>query len=142
MTEEIGIVKGLDGKLAIVKVPKKSACEGCTMGTCKPDEQSMEIEAFNQVGAQIGQKVRVLIKPYAYMKGSMLIYGIPALALVFGAVVGKEIFSSYFPGTDPDILSAVFGFSALAASFLIVKIWISFAGRKIESKPVVEEILS
>jgi sigma-E factor negative regulatory protein RseC len=141
MIEEIGIVSSVIGKLAIVKVPKKSACEGCTLGTCKPEDQSMEIEAFNEAGARIGQRVRVAIKSHTYMKGSMLVYGIPALALVIGAVLGKEVLSSFFPDADSDMLSAIFGFSALIFSFIIVRLWINMASKRIETKPVIEEIL-
>ncbi len=139
--EEIGVVTKTEGVMAIVCVPRKSACEGCTAGICKPEEQSMEIEAFNEVGASIGQRVRVAIKAYAYMKGAALVYGIPALALVVGAVLGKEVFSGLFPDRDPDILSAVFGFGAFVVSFIGVKIWANIAGKKVESKPVIEEIL-
>jgi sigma-E factor negative regulatory protein RseC len=142
MTEEIGIVKSVDGKVAKVDVPKKNACDGCTLGTCKEDEQSMEIEAFNQAGAEAGQKVKVIIRSYTYMKGTMLIYGVPALALVIGAVLGKELFSVFFAGIDPDILSAISGFSLFVISFIIIRIWTNIVGKRVESKPVIEEILS
>lgn len=142
MTEEVGIVKSLEGVIAKVNVPRKSACEGCTLGTCKPDDQSMEIEAFNQAGAEVGQKVRVTIQSYAYIKGSMLVYGIPALSLVVGAVLGKEVFSRFFGDVDPDVLSALLGFGALILSFAIIKIWIQKASKRVETKPIIEEILS
>jgi sigma-E factor negative regulatory protein RseC len=140
--EEIGTVKKIEGIMAIVDVPKKSACEGCTAGTCRQEDKSMEIEALNRAGAKVGQKVLVSIKAYTYLKGSALVYGLPALALVLGAVLGKEGMSSIFTGTDPDILSAIFGFGAFGLSLVVVKIWSKSATKKVESKPVVEEILS
>ncbi len=139
--EEIGVVKSVQGALAKVSVPRKSVCEGCTAGTCKPEEQSMEIEAVNRARAKVGQKVRVVIKTYTYLKGSILVYGIPAIALIAGAVLGKEIFSQQFKETDPDIISAIFGFSAFLLAFLGIKIWSIKAGKKTESNPVIEEIL-
>jgi sigma-E factor negative regulatory protein RseC len=141
MTEEIGVVNSLNGSYAVVKVPKKSSCDGCTLGTCKPDDQSMEIEALNKADAQVGQRVKVVISSFTYMKGSLLIYGFPAAALIIGAVLGKEVFSGYFPGTDSDILSALFGFSALVISFFLARIWLNRTSRKVESKPVIQEIL-
>jgi sigma-E factor negative regulatory protein RseC len=140
--EEIGIVKSVEGMTAVVSVPKKSACEGCTLGTCTSEEKSMEIEAWNEAGAEAGQRVRVAIKSYAYMKGAMIVYGLPAVGLVAGAVVGKELMSTVFPASDPDVLSAIFGFAACILSFVIVKIWAHKAGKKTESRPVVEEILN
>lgn len=127
--------------MAIVSIPRKSACEGCTAGTCRQEEQSMEIEAVNQAGAAEGQRVRVAIKSSAYMKGSMVVYGLPAIGLVVGAVLGKEVVSGFFKGVDPDILSAAAGFAVFGITLLIVKLWSNSTGNKVESKPVIEEIL-
>lgn len=142
MIEEIGIVKSVEGMTAVVAVAKKSACEGCTLGACKSEDRSMEIEAWNEAGAKAGQRVKVAINSYPYMKGAMVVYGLPAVGLVAGAVVGKELMSRVFPSADPDVLSALFGFGACILSFLIVKIWARKAGSKAESRPVVEEILN
>ena len=101
----------------------------------------MEIDAVNKAGAKAGQKVRVVIKSYTYLKGSILVYGIPAIALITGAVLGKEIFSRQFKDTDPDILSAIFGFGLFLIAFLGIKIWSLTAEKKTETKPVIEEIL-
>jgi len=141
MLEEIGTVMSTEGMHARVSVPKKSSCEGCTAGTCTMGEQSMEIEALNKAGAIVGQRVKVMVHTYAYMKGSMIVYGIPALFLVIGAVFGKEIAPRFFPSRDPDILSALFGFGFLLVSFIFIKIWSQKQAAKTESTPVIEEIL-
>lgn len=142
MIEEIGVVTSIDGIKAHVSVPKKSTCQGCAAGACIAGEQSMELIAFNKAGAEVGQKVRVLLHSYTYMKGTMIIYGIPALALVLGAVFGKEVMAKFFMGTDPDIFSAIFGFGFFGLSFVGVKIWANRKTTKTESGPVVEEIIS
>jgi sigma-E factor negative regulatory protein RseC len=139
--EEIGVIKSIEGMIAKVSVPRKSACEGCTLGTCNPGEQSMEIEALNAVDARVGQKVRVAMKTYSYLKGSIVVYGVPAIVLVTGAVLGKEVLSHYFNEFDPDIISAIFGFGAFIISFIYIKFWSNRVGKKLELKPVIEEIL-
>jgi sigma-E factor negative regulatory protein RseC len=140
--EEIGVIKSIEDVIAKVSVPRKNACEGCTLGTCNPGEQFMEIEALNAVEACVGQKVRVVMKPYSYLKGSIVVYGVPALALVIGAVIGKEVLSHYFNKFDPDIISAISGFSAFIISFICIKFWSNRVGKKLELKPVIEEILN
>jgi len=140
--EEIGVVRSAEGMVASVAVPKKSGCEGCSMKACKPDDQFMLIEALNPLQARIGQKVRVGIKSFTYLKGSVIIYGIPALSLIAGAVIGKEIFSPYFKTYDPDIVSALFGFGAFGLAFIGIKLWSSKVSTKADLKPVIEEILS
>jgi positive regulator of sigma E activity len=72
----------------------------------------------------------------------VIIYGIPALSLIAGAVIGKEIFSPYFKGHDPDIVSALFGFGALVLALLGIRLWSSKVSGKAELKPVIEEVLS
>ena len=134
-------MRSVAGVMAVVDVPVKSACEGCTAGICKPQDKCMQIEAFNQAGAAVGQRVRVAVSASSYMKNSMIVYGLPAIGLVLGAIFGKEVLSRFLPGTDPDILSATAGFTTLLISFIIVKVWTDRKAGKIESRPVIEEIL-
>jgi positive regulator of sigma E activity len=56
-------------------------------------------------------------------------------------VFGKEVMAGFFMGTDPDVLSAVFGFGFLGLSFVAVKIWANRKTSEAESSPVIEEIL-
>jgi sigma-E factor negative regulatory protein RseC len=139
--EEVGVIKSIEGLVAKVSVLRKSACEGCTAGICKPEEQTMEIEALNPVEARVGQKVKIIMKPYTFLRGSIIVYGVPALSLLIGAILGKEVFSHYLKEFDPDIVSAIFGFGAFAISFLSIKLWSNKAGKRVELKPVIEEIL-
>jgi sigma-E factor negative regulatory protein RseC len=139
--EEVGIIKNIDGMTATVLIPRKNACAGCSFTACKAAEEGMIMEALNPVNARVGQKVKIVMKPYTYLKGSAVVYGIPAIALVAGIVLGKEVLSHYFVRTDPDILSAVAGFIAFALSFLFIKIWSEKAAKKQDMKPVIKEVL-
>ncbi len=139
--EEVGIVKNIEGAVAKIAIPKKNACEGCSLGICKEQEQSMEIEAINTIHARVGQKVRIVLRSYSYLQGSIIVYGIPAIGLIAGAVLGKELLSPYFPNLDPDAVSALFSFSVCILSFLAVKLWSRKAAREEQRKAVIEEIL-
>ena len=86
--------------------------------------------------------MKIAFKAFTYLKGTLLIYGIPALALVVGTVVGKEYLSVFFPSSDPDMLSALSGFGFMIASFLGVKLLISKFEKKKELVPVIEEVIS
>jgi sigma-E factor negative regulatory protein RseC len=142
IVEEIGVIRSVEGPVATVSVPKKSACEGCSLNVCKPEEQSLLIEALNPLSARVGQRVRIVMKSYTYLQGSLIVYGIPAFALIAGAIIGKEVFSAHIKNLDPDIVSAIFGSAAFAVSFFAVKLWGRKASRKPGTKPVIEEILS
>lgn len=139
--DEIGVVQSIDGINAKVVVERKSACDQCTEGKCLVTDGGAIIDALNTVHAKEGQRVRVVFKPYTYLKGSILIYGVPALSLIIGAVLGKEVLSDFIESVDPDLLSAIGGFGMLIIALIGVRILSRRMERKIEYKPVIEEII-
>lgn len=140
--EEVGIVKEVTGHKAVVVVQKQDVCSACPAGSlCKTVEGGAAIEAINEANAQVGDTVKIIFKTYTYLKGTVLIYGIPALMLIIGAVVGKELVSKAFPGMDPDIISAISGFGLFLGSFFCIRFLVKrFEGKK-EYMPVISEIL-
>lgn len=140
--EEIGNIKEIIGQKAIVTVQRQSGCDSCPGGSvCKLMGNEAEIEALNEAEAKVGDKVRIVFRPYTYLKGTIIIYGIPSIMLVIGAVVGKEYLSKVLPAMDPDIVSAIGGFGLFALSFLFMKIWMKMYEGKREYMPVISEIV-
>jgi sigma-E factor negative regulatory protein RseC len=139
--EEIGIVSKVEGVHATVTVTRKSVCEHCTAGTCRLTENGALIEAVNDAGAAVGQRVRVVLKEHVYVKGSLMLWGLPALAIIVGAVAGKAFLADFFPSADPDGVSAVAAGVCFAVSLLIIKLWSRGAEKKTQYQPIVEEIL-
>jgi sigma-E factor negative regulatory protein RseC len=142
MIDETGIVTSINDTYAKIKVQKRGACEGCAAsGVCEPSEDGMEIEALNPVGAKAGQKVMVSLKPQAYLKGALFIYGFPLASFIAGVILGKNLGEAYFKGIDSDTVSVAVGFAALIVSFLIARSWSKKVEQKAEYKPVIEKIL-
>jgi sigma-E factor negative regulatory protein RseC len=142
MMEESGTVTKVEGIMAKVAVQKKSSCDGCTAGgACQSTPEGALIEAFNPVHASVGQVVRISFKPYTYLKGTMLVYGFPVVALIAGAIIGKSIGELYFQDVNSDMVAAIMGFLLLGLSLLGIKIWSDKMESKTEYKPVIEEIL-
>lgn len=139
--EEVGVVKGVQGRMATVSIERKAVCDQCTSGTCSVSAEGAKLEAVNTIGAKVGDKVRVSLKAYSFIKGSIIVYVFPAMSLVAGAIVGKEYFADRFPSIDPEGVSALFGFGAFLLSFLVVRFWGMRTEKKTEYRPVIEEIL-
>ncbi|HCC69042.1 MAG TPA: hypothetical protein DEP99_04055 [Nitrospiraceae bacterium] len=140
--EETGVVISTQGFMAKVLVQKRGACESCpATGICKPSDECMEIEVLNPINARAGQTVKIVMKPQAYLKGTILVYGLPVIALIGGAILGKYIGEMYLKNVNSDIVAAIMGFAGLIITFLIIKIWSKKAETKEEYKPVIEEIL-
>ncbi len=142
MVEETGTVTKVEGNMAKVLVQKKSACDSCSVqGACTSTPQGMEIEALNAVHAKEGQRVKVLMAPQEYLKGSLIVYGLPLIVFIAGAIIGKNIGEEHFKEIDSDIVAAIAGFASLILSFIGVRIWSSRIETKAEYKPVIEEII-
>jgi|SRR5208283_380115 len=140
--EETGVVKEIIGEKARVTVIKQGSCDTCPAGSlCGASGDAAEIEAINKAGAHIGDTVRIFFEPYSYLKGTALIYGIPAVSLIIGAVIGKEYMSKFFPHLDPEIASAICGFSLFAITLIAVKIFTRRYEGKKHHMPVIEEII-
>lgn len=139
--EETGTVVRIEDGRAYVSVERKSGCEACPASSiCRPSDEGIIIEAINAIDAKMGDKVRILIKPYTYIKGSVIVYGVPALALILGAILGKELFPSFING-DPEILSAVGGLLFFMVSFAIVSLYTRMKSGKKEFTPVIVKII-
>lgn len=145
--DEIGVVSRIDGVTATVVVEKRRTCEGCKENqSCGIDSggdenQTIEISALNIAGAKVGQMVKVTAKSFTYVKGTLLVYGLPAAALLLGAVFGKYLLHSMFKASNPETLSAFSGFSAFLISFVILKIISRRLEKKTENTPIIEHII-
>ncbi|HDH05807.1 MAG TPA: hypothetical protein ENH01_08860 [Nitrospirae bacterium] len=140
--EEVGIVKSIDGVTAKVVVSRKSSCcESCVKDTCDIPEKGVETEAINSANAKVGQKVKVVMKSYTYYKSAMLVYVLPVIALIGGAMLGKIYLPGYFSRTDPDLLAAAGGFFLFFVSLILVKVISGRMNKKTEYKSIIESIM-
>lgn len=140
--EEIGVVKSIDGMTARVIVQRKnSCCESCEKPACDIPDTGIETEAINAAGAKVGQKVKIVMSAYSYLKGAMAIYVLPVFALIAGAIAGKVYLTPYFRTVDSDLVAAIGGFAALFASLIVIKIITARMSRKTEYKSVIKSIV-
>lgn len=126
MIEEVGTIVELKSKsTALVLCQKSSFCQNCaTSGACSvgDDNRSRTVEAFNMIGAGVGDRVRVAASTKSFLQSSFLLYIVPLIALVIGAVVGSTLGTMFHFGIDPNLLSAIFGVFFMAGSFLIIRV--------------------
>ncbi|MEW6600078.1 MAG: SoxR reducing system RseC family protein [Nitrospirota bacterium] len=142
MLEETGVVTRIDGNMARVLVQKKSACDGCSIeGACKSTPEGMEIEALNAAHAEVGQRVKILLTTGEYLKGTIIVYGIPLVVFIAGAIAGKSMGEKYFADMNSDIIAAVTGFISLILSLFAARLWSRRMESRTEYKPVIEEII-
>jgi sigma-E factor negative regulatory protein RseC len=83
----------------------------------------MEVAARNEVGAKVGDEVRVTVASKTFLKASFLVYMVPVTALILGALLGDTLGPSLYPGASSDLLPVVFGSLFFFLSFVLMRIW-------------------
>lgn len=126
MIEEVGTVVELKSKhTAVVMCQKSSLCENCaTNGSCSlgDDDKTRLIEVQNVQNASVGDKVRIATTTKSFLQSSFLLYIVPLIALVVGAIIGQAIGEYVETGLDSNLLSAVFGVFFMIGSFLTLRV--------------------
>ncbi len=143
MIEEEGIVVESSGDIAKVAILKKSACESCAAaGVCHPGQGDQDfLEASNPLGAKKGQKVKVVVAPQLYLKASLILYGIPMVALVGGAITAKNLAVRYGAEANSDLWAFIAGMACMVVSFVFIRMYNKKVEKTREYKPVIVEIL-
>lgn len=126
MIEEYGTIVELKSKqVATVLCQRNSACDHCASnGSCQigDDSQTMLVEAFNQIGAQVGERVKVVTSTKNFLQSSFVLYIVPIIGLLIGALAGQAIGESFSLGIDPNLLSAILGAAFLVGTFLCIRV--------------------
>jgi sigma-E factor negative regulatory protein RseC len=126
MLEEYGSIVELKGKhTAVVLCKRSSFCEHCAaMESCQvgADNRSMLVEAHNVIGADVGDKVKVVTSSKSFLQSSFLLYIVPLVALLVGAVIGLVVGQHLENGPDPNLLAAIVGTAFLVGSFLVIRV--------------------
>ena len=142
MREE-GIVVESHGDRAKIRVERGSACKHCSAkALCRPFGETFSVlEVANSVGAAPGQRVAVTIEPARLVKNSILLYGIPAVALIVGAISGSYVWGVWTEGNGTDIGAMIGAAVFLGLALIVTHVLDRIAARKPESLPVIVEIV-
>ncbi len=142
MIVEYGTVVELKGReIAVVLCQKQSACEHCpSSGACQigDDGKSMLVEGFNQIGADVGDRVKIVTSTRHFLQSSFVLYIIPIIGLLIGAVAGQLIGEKVDTGLEPALLSALLGVAFLVGTFLCIRVGTRALKREIFMPRIVE----
>jgi len=78
---------------------------------------------------------------YTFYRGALLIYILPVVALIGGAILGKIYLPAFINVKDTELLAVLGGFSAFIVSLLAVKIIMSKLNKKTAYQSVIESIM-
>lgn len=142
MATEKGIVTKLESTTAWVTTTRTSACETCAAkSACRTlgGGKEMEVEAINPVGAKMGDRVVIGFDTSALVKISFLIYIVPIISMIIGAIIGQKLALLYH--YNGSALSAIVGFLFFFLAFLFIKLKGNKIAKKNEYRPRIIRII-
>ena len=109
----VGTVTELNGNKAKVVFTRSKACGDCHACVSFGSNQA-ETELTNTLGAKVGDRVSIELHSGSVFTASLIMYGIPLVALLAGVLIGSFI---------SDLFTAVFGIGAAVIAFLIIRLF-------------------
>ena len=141
LTEE-GTIKRIDGQKAWVITVRTEACHNCeARGACKALGSGKEVEvlADNQAGGREGDRVLLGMERRSVLLATFLVYMVPVIFLLIGAVVGLKISSAVSMSQDSAALICSLIF--FVVTLLIVRNKGKILGDKQEYTPKIIKVL-
>lgn len=125
MIEEYGIIIELkEQQIAVVMCQRNSACDHCpSSGACSMgnDSETMYVDAFNAVGAEVSDRVKIVTSTKHFLQSSFMLYIVPIIGLLVGALSGQAIGEKMSSKIDPSLLSAIMAMIFMTATFIAIK---------------------
>lgn len=137
MIEETGYVFAVEGDLAWVSLTKKSVCGSCSAnkgcGTAALHKvlgkKQTHISINNSIDAKVGDSVILGLHENALIKGVVVIYGLPILLMLFGAILPSLFW-------DSEVASILSSFLGLLIGLFFVWIFSKKTAINIAYQPV------
>ena len=145
MAIEQGIVikfgdKGI--QTAWVETRRSSACESCSVrDSCNQGAgtDKREVEALNDVGARIGDRIQIAVSDASLLKATFLLYLFPVLCMLAAGIGGHFIAIRY--DLDTSLVSLAAAVTALVTALSFVRIRGGRMAAKAEYRPRIIRIL-
>ena len=99
----------------------------------------MEVEAINEAGAQVGDRVLISFETGSLIKVLSLVYIFPILALLGGAILGQKLAPHF--SMDESLASVIAGFVCFFGAFRVVKSRGNQMAQQTDYQPKIVQIL-
>lgn len=116
--KELGQVISLDGKNAIVRVNRSSACGTCNAcGMGCDDKKFIDLTVLNTVNAVEKDIVELDMETPNLLLGAFIMYGIPLITMLSAIML-----SYYVIAKQNTLISCISGFVAVIITFAIIRL--------------------
>lgn len=142
MATEQGVVIKTSLHSAWVKTVRSTACESCAAkSSCDSlgGANEREVEVINEAGARVGDLILLSLETASLLRATFLLYLLPILLLVAGAVVGQKV--APLLGFNASAFSAAVGFGFFFVTIALVRLKANRLAKKTAYRPKIVRIL-
>lgn len=141
--EEIGVIVEISGTLATIKTSKSGSCDSCSAkkNCVTISETEMLVEAENHIGAKVGDQVMYSIGAGSIIKAGIMLYLMPIIAFISGVVLGTYAAPHFWPETNPDLVTGIFGLLSLGFAFAGLKLYSRITAANSLYKPQILKVV-
>lgn len=115
---EIAKVTNVNNNTITATLVRSSACgdcHACSVGMSGDGkEKNLEITAVNECDAKVGDNVNVELSNKALISATLIMYGIPLVAMVLGMLIGSRY---------SDVFAFILGILFVVITFIGIKIY-------------------
>lgn len=129
MNTEEGVIIEINDKIASVRVGRHENCTAC--GACA-SAKNVIVEANNDIGAKVGERVKFILPKENILVGAFIVFVFPLLFAGIGAIF------AYYCITEYIIQTSVLFF---LISLFFVKMYDTKKGKELSSKARITEIV-
>lgn len=141
--KQTGIVVGLEGDKAKVKMQRHTACGDCGACQVSKNQLTLVLDAENNVGAKTGDFVALDMETVDFLSAVVLIYVFPLVALIVGIFAGYYgILALGIEDRAAQGFGAVIGILAAALTYVVIRIKENKLKDMKKYKPVITNIIN
>ena len=148
MIEERARVVAVDGDSVLLQTQRQTSCGSCEVKSgCGTSvlagivgQKITQLKLPNTLGAKPGDEVLLGMSENALVTGSLLVYVIPLLMLLLGALAGELVATQL--GMDVELMPVVGGALGFVLAILLVRGWLQRTSTGLQMQPVMLRILA
>ncbi len=137
---EKGKVLGIRDGEATIELAETEHCRSCNICSSLGERKKREMRIEAVEGLEEGQEVTIEIESKAVLKAGFLVFIMPLLMFIVGALIAEKVFGLLGVGIGKDAGAFLLGFLFLIVTFAIVYFADKRARKKRKLEPRIVEI--
>ena len=141
MRTEQGTIEQTERNRAQGRIERSASCSQCeSRGACQTvGSKSMVIDVSNSLHAKVGDRVEIGVPTHSFLKLALLVYLLPVIALIIGALLGQAWGHSL--ALESSLAAVLVGGLTMGLTFIILRRFDRSTREKKDYQPIMTRII-